>query len=120
MADLRIVAKAMDDLADDWHWVLLVDATQLEPRVYHTAFVRTACGLTISDAPRIVRLFDMGAPDTPTCPRCLDGDLAPGLRAAIAAVVEQAERAPVPVGVPRGPGRAASLAEAGLTQAHNR
>ncbi len=98
MADVRIVAKAMDDLADDWHWVLLMDATALEPRVYHTAFVRTECGLVISDVPRVVRLFDMGAPDMPTCPRCLDGGLDAGLRAAISEVLEQAERAPAPVG----------------------
>ena len=96
MADVRIVAKAMNDLGDDWHWVDLVDAMLLEPRVYQTAYVRTACGLTISDSPRIVRLFDMGAPETPTCPRCLDGGLEPGLRAAIAEALEQAERAPAP------------------------
>lgn len=98
MADVRIVAKAMDDLADDWHWVLLMDATALEPRVYHTAYVRTECGLTISDTPRVVRLFDMGAPELPTCPRCLDGGLDGGLRAAISEVIEQAERQPVPAG----------------------
>jgi hypothetical protein len=97
MADVRIVAKAMDDLADDWHWVLLVDATELEPRVYQAARVRTACGLTISGVPRIVRLFDMGAPDTPTCPKCLERELDPGLRAAITEVIEEAERAPVSV-----------------------
>ena len=97
MADVRIVAKAMDDLADDWHWVLLVDATELEPRVYAAARVRTACGLTISDVPRIVRLFDMGAPDTPTCPKCLERELDPGLRASINQAIEEAERAPVSV-----------------------
>jgi hypothetical protein len=97
MADMRIVAKAMDDLADDWHWVLLVGATELEPRVVHAERVRTACGLTISAVPRVVRLFDMGAPDTPTCPRCLERELDPGLRAAISEAIEEAERIPAAV-----------------------
>ena len=35
MSDVRIVAKAMDDLADDWHWVLLHGAEELEPRLYY-------------------------------------------------------------------------------------
>jgi hypothetical protein len=96
VADVRIVAKAMDDLADDWHWVLLVDATALEPRVFHAVMVKTACGLTISSQPRVVRLFDMGAPDTPTCPRCLERELDPGLRAAIEEAIEHAERTPAP------------------------
>jgi len=98
MADVSIVAKAMNDLADDWHWVLLVDATELEPRLYHATRVRTKCGLAISDVPRTVRLFDMGAPSEPTCPKCLQGDLAPGLRAAISEVLRQAEEVPTPAG----------------------
>ena len=61
MADVRIVAKAMDDLADDWHWVLLRDAQELEPRLYHAQQVGTACGLLIAGTPQQVRLFDMGA-----------------------------------------------------------
>lgn len=72
MADVRIVAKAMDDLADDWHWVLLRGAQELEPRLYHAQQVGTACGLLISSTPQRVRLFDMGAPPEPTCPRCLE------------------------------------------------
>ena len=96
MADVQIVAKAMDDLADDWHWVVLVNAEELEPRVYRASRVRTKCGYSISDVPRVVRLFDMGAPDQPTCPRCLGDGLDAGLRAAISEVIEEAERTPAP------------------------
>ena len=96
MADVRIVGKAMNDLADDWHWVLLIDATPLEERVYHAVRVKTACGLPISDVPRVVRLFDMGAPAEPTCPRCLGDGLSPALRAAVNEALEQAERQPAP------------------------
>lgn len=98
MTDVRIVAKAMNDLADDWHWVLLLDATEVEPKVFHAMMVRTRCGVMISATPRVVQLFDMGAPDEPTCPRCLDDGLAPGLRAAISEVIESSERSPEPVG----------------------
>ena len=98
MADVRIVAKAMNDLADDWHWVLLLDATELEPRAFFAVRVKTACGLPISDVPRVVRLFDMGAPDSPTCPKCLDDGLSPGLRAAFSEAIEAGERAPVEAG----------------------
>ncbi len=72
-SDVRIVAKAMDDLADDWHWVLLHGAEELEPRLYFAQRVGTLCGLLIASMPQQVRLFDMGAPPEPTCPRCLDG-----------------------------------------------
>ena len=72
MSDVRIVAKAMDDIADDWHWVLLRDAQELEPRLYHAQQVGTGCGLLISSTPQHVRLFDMGAPSEPTCPPCLE------------------------------------------------
>lgn len=95
MTDVRVVAKAMDDLADDWHWVVLIDALELEPRVFHAALVKTRCGLSISSVPRVVQLFDMGAPERPTCPRCLDGEIDPRLRAAISEVIESSERAPV-------------------------
>lgn len=95
MADVRIVGKAMDDLADDWHWVLLVGAQALEPRVYFAQLVRTACGLLLSDTPRVVRLFDMGAPAEPTCPRCRGDGLDPALRAAIIEAIESAEAVPV-------------------------
>ena len=40
--------------------------------------------------PRVVRLFDMGAPEQPTCPRCLGDGLDAGLRAAINEVIEEA------------------------------
>ena len=78
-SDVRIVAKAMDDLADDWHWVLLYGAEELGPRLYFAQRVGTLCGLLIAAAPRQVRLFDMGAPPGPTCPRCRDGDGGPEL-----------------------------------------
>jgi hypothetical protein len=97
MADVRVVAKAMNDLADDWHWVLLLDATEVEPKVFHAMMVRTRCGVMISASPRVVQLFDMGAPDEPTCPKCLDDGLDPGLRAAISEVIESSERSPEPV-----------------------
>lgn len=95
MPDVRIVAKAMNDLADDWHWVVLHGAHELEPRLYLAASVMTICGIAISDTPQKVRLFDMGAPDTPTCQRCLDGGLDPGLRAEIVRVLEEADAVPV-------------------------
>jgi hypothetical protein len=98
MPDVRVVAKAMNDLADDWHWVLLVDATELEPRVFHAALVKTRCGLMISSTPRVVQLFDMGAPSEPTCPRCLDGGIDPALRAAISEAIESSEREGSPAG----------------------
>lgn len=96
MADVQIVGKAMDDLADDWHWLVLVDAQPVEERVYYTSRVRTKCGLLISGTPRVVRLFDMGAPDAPTCPRCLDGALDPSLRQAIEDAIESGERVGAP------------------------
>lgn len=98
MAEVRVVAKAMNDLADDWHWVVLVGATELEPRVFHATMVRTKCGVMISATPRVVQLFDMGAPEEPTCPRCLDGALDAGLRAQISELIEASERATEPVG----------------------
>ena len=48
MADHRIVAKAMNDLADDWHWVVLRDAHELEPRVYLARTVDTICGILMA------------------------------------------------------------------------
>ena len=96
MADVRVVAKAMNDLADDWHWVVLFDATEMEPRVFYAMGVRTKCGMPISDSPRVVRLFDMGAPEAPTCPRCLDDGLEPSLRAAIADALRSGEEVATP------------------------
>ncbi|MGE0227890.1 MAG: hypothetical protein AB7I38_00790 [Dehalococcoidia bacterium] len=98
MPDVRVVAKAMNDLADDWHWVTLVEATELEPRVFRALQVRTRCGIVISSEPRVVQLFDMGAPDEPTCPRCIEGGLDPALRAAISEVLESSERVTQPAG----------------------
>ena len=95
MSEVRFVGKAMDDLADDWHWVVLHHAEELEPRVYLAGSVDTVCGISITDTPRRVRLFDMGAPDEPTCARCLDDGLPPGLRAEIREAIERAESAPV-------------------------
>jgi len=102
MPDVRVVAKAMNDLADDWHWVLLMDATELEPRVFQAMLVKTRCGLLISSTPRIVQLFDMGAPDEPTCPRCLSDGIDPALRAAISDAIESSERAAEEAANPRG------------------
>lgn len=92
----------MNDLADDWHWVVLSPAEEVEPKVFLAGTVRTACGIPISDTPRRVRLFDMGAPDAPTCPRCLDGGLSPGLRAQVEAAIEAGEA--VPETAPTAPG----------------
>ena len=94
MADVRIVGKAMDDLADDWHWVVLHDAEESEPRLYAATSVDTVCGIFISGPVPRVRLFDMGAPDAPTCSTCLDDGLSPGLRAEIEIAIEAAEEAP--------------------------
>ena len=93
MAEVRFVGKAMDDLADDWHWVVLHGAEELEPRLYLTGRVDTVCGILIADRRQRVRLFDMGAPDEPTCPRCREDGLTPGLRAEIEEALE-AETAP--------------------------
>jgi hypothetical protein len=97
MAQKQIVAKALNDLADEWHWVVMHDAQQLEPEVYMASLVDTVCGILISGTPQRVRLYDMGAPDEPTCPSCLDSGLPPGLRAEIEQVIESAESAPVEV-----------------------
>ena len=95
MADVRFVGKAMDDLADDWHWVVLHGAEQLEPRLYLTGRVDTVCGILIASRRQRVRLFDMGAPDEPTCPRCRDDKLPPGLLADIREALERGETAPL-------------------------
>ena len=95
MPDHRIVAKAMNDLADDWHWVVLRDAQLLEPAVYIARVVDTICGILIDAGPRRVRLYDTGAPPEPTCPACLEDGLDRGLRAQIAEALEAAEAMPV-------------------------
>ncbi len=96
MGDMRFVGKAMDDLADEWHWVVLRGAEELEPRLYLAGRVDTVCGILISDRPRRVRLFDMGAPDEPTCPRCRGGGVPPGILADVREALERADREPVP------------------------
>lgn len=95
MADHRIVAKAMNDLADDWHWVVLRDAHELEPRVYLARTVDTVCGILIDAGPRRVRLYDTGAPSEPTCPACLEDGFDIGLRAQISEAIEAAEALPL-------------------------
>jgi hypothetical protein len=97
MTEVRFVGKAMDDLADDWHWVILHNAEELEPRLYLAGHVDTVCGILIVAQPQRIRLFDMGAPSEPTCPRCREGGLSPELLADIEQVLEQAEAAPLEV-----------------------
>ena len=97
MPEVRFVGKAMDDLADEWHWVVLHGARELEPRLYLAGRVDTVCGILIADSPRRVRLFDMGAPDEPTCARCLGDGLPPGLLADVREAIERADREPVAV-----------------------
>ncbi|MEE8422250.1 MAG: hypothetical protein V3S31_05685 [Dehalococcoidia bacterium] len=98
MSEVQIVAKALNDLADEWHWVVMHDAEQVEAEVYIASLVDTICGILISGTPQRVRLYDMGAPDEPTCQSCLDSGLPPGLRAEIEQAIEAAESAPVEVG----------------------
>ena len=95
MPDHRIVAKAMNDLADDWHWVVLRDAQELEPRLFLARTVDTVCGILIDAGPRRVRLYDTGAPSEPTCPACLEDGFDRGLRTQIAEVLEAAEALPL-------------------------
>ena len=95
MADLRIVAKALEDFGDDWHWVVLHDAEQIEDRLYRANYVDTLCGIMLDEAPMRVRLHDTGAPDEPNCRRCLNGGLDPALAADIEAAIQEAEAAPV-------------------------
>ena len=97
MAEVQIVAKALNDLADEWHWVVLHDAQPMAERQYWASRVDTLCGLLLHDVPSAVTLYDMGAPDQPTCRRCLDGGVDPGLVAQLEAVLEEAEATPVTV-----------------------
>jgi hypothetical protein len=95
--DKRIVAKAMNDLADDWHWVVLHNAAELEPSLFIASSVDTICGILIAPSPTRVRLYDTGAPEQPTCDACLQDGLDRGLRAQISEAIEAAEAAPVGV-----------------------
>jgi hypothetical protein len=94
----RIVAKALNDLADEWHWVVLHDASQVEAEIYVASSVDTVCGISISGTPRRVRLYDMGAPDEPTCKACITDGVGPSLRAEINELIESTEAVPTEVG----------------------
>ena len=76
MADTILVAKALDDFGDEWHWVVLKDAVLLDGSRFRASRVVTRCGIELDAGPIVVTLHDTGAPDTPTCERCLD--VAPG------------------------------------------
>lgn len=94
MANMRIVAKALDDFGDDWHWVLLHDAAPQGERRFFASRVDTACGIVLDEGGVVVTLHDTGAPDEPNCPRCLGQGLSPELRAQLEQVLEAAEAAP--------------------------
>lgn len=93
---MRIVAKALDDFGDDWHWVILHDAEPRGERRYFTTLVDTICGIHLDEGGVVVTLVDTGAPTEPTCPQCLTSGVGPGLRAEIEQVLERAEAAPLP------------------------
>ncbi len=95
MADMRLVAKALDDFGDDWHWVILHDAQPLGDRNYFASRVDTICGIVLDEGGVTVTLHDTGAPDQPNCPKCLGEGLSPALREELEAVLEAAEAAPV-------------------------
>ena len=101
MSDLRIVAKAMNDLADDWHWLILRDAQPLEPQRYYVSSAATACGLLVVEGPRAVRLYDMGAPDEPTCEACRADGWSDALIADIEEALGAADPLPVESPVPQ-------------------
>ena len=101
MSDMRIVAKALDDFGDDWHWVILHDVEPRGERRYYARLVDTICGIVLDEGGAVVTLVDTGAPDTPNCPRCQGDGLSPALRAELERVLEEAEAVPVPrVGAP--------------------
>ncbi|MSQ31379.1 MAG: hypothetical protein EXR64_05055 [Dehalococcoidia bacterium] len=97
MAEMRIVAKALDDFGDDWHWVILHGAEPRGERRYFTTLVDTLCGILLDEGGVTVTLVDTGAPDEPNCPRCLTGGTGGGLRAEVERVLEEAELVPVRV-----------------------
>ena len=97
MADVRIVAKALDDFGDDWHWVILHGAESRGERRYFTTLVDTICGILLDEGGVTVTLVDTGAPDEPNCPRCCGDGIDPALRADIERVLEEAELVPVRV-----------------------
>ena len=95
MADMRLVAKALDDFGDDWHWVVLHDVEPRGDRRFFAAQVDTICGIVLDEGGVVVTLHDTGAPDQPNCPKCLGEGLSPSLKAELEAVLEAAEMAPV-------------------------
>ena len=97
MADMRLVAKALDDFGDDWHWVILHDVEPRGPKQFFAASVDTICGIVLDEGGVVVTLHDTGAPDQPNCPKCLGDGLSPGLGAELEAVLKAAEAAPVGV-----------------------
>lgn len=81
--ELLVVAKAIDDPADDWHWVALHDAHSQDGGAKHGRWhvrgsIDTLCGILMHPGPCWVRLFDMEAPDAPTCMACLEANTGPG------------------------------------------
>ncbi|MBM4409894.1 MAG: hypothetical protein FJ037_00965 [Chloroflexi bacterium] len=95
MAEVRIVAKALEDFGDDWHWVVLHDAEPRGERAYWASSVDTICGIAMAEGGIVVTLHDTGAPDQPDCTRCLNEGVSPGLRLALDEVLEVAEALPV-------------------------
>ena len=97
MADMRIVAKALEDFGDDWHWVVLHDAEPRGERRYYASAVDTVCGIVLDESGVVVTLHDTGAPDEPNCPQCRAGGISPSLRADLERALEEAEAVPLPV-----------------------
>ncbi len=97
MAEMQIVAKALEDFGDDWHWVVLHDAEPRGDRRFYASHVDTICGIILDEGGVVVTLHDTGAPDQPNCPRCLQGGFDPALRLALEEVLERAEAEPVRV-----------------------
>lgn len=94
MPDVRIVAKALDDFGDDWHWVILHDAEAVAERRYRASSVDTICGIVLDEGSVVVTLHDTGAPDEPNCPQCLGHGVGPALRLEIEAILEKSEAVP--------------------------
>ena len=100
MTDMRLVAKALDDFGDDWHWVILHDIEPQGERRFYASRVDTICGIRLDEGGVTVTLVDTGAPDEPNCPQCQAAGLGPTLRAQIEQVLEEAELVPVRRGAP--------------------
>ena len=100
MTDMRIVAKALDDFGDDWHWVILHNVEPRGERRFFTTLVDTICGIHLDEGGVTVTLVDTGAPPEPNCPQCRASEVGPSLRARIEQVLEEAELVPVRRGPP--------------------